>query len=186
MKTLRRLAIFVLMVMPPAFSSGRVAAAEANPSSPAPSRFSCWSADRRSSTPIGRSSGCRSRRRRSPTRWSPRLARCSCTARRRARSRCSCGADNGRITNYEVIVPPRLVAARRANPQTVPERADCRCRQRQGRRAVGCRLGEVRHRPRKGAGRRLRRQAGKHRQHDAPAGEHRHRPGDAEACGSPK
>ena len=104
MKTLRRLAIFVLHGDAAGVQFGRVAAAD----EPVDRRH-------RADSPAGRPIGghphrsgdpaeCRSRRPTSPTRWSRRRARCSCTARRRARSRCSCGATTARITNYEVIV----------------------------------------------------------------------------------
>ena len=104
MKTLRRLAIFVLMVMPPAFSSGRVAAAEANPPSPARSRFCLL---------VGRSAVIHTDRAIHRVSLStPEIADALVTAPREllvhgktpGTISLLVWADNGRITNYEVIV----------------------------------------------------------------------------------
>ena len=163
MKTFRRLAIFVLMVMPPAFSSGRVMAA-GEPVIDGTEQILLL---------VGRSAVIHTDRAIQRVSLStPDIADALVTAPRELRARQSAGDDlavrlERQRPHHELRSdrPPRPDAARRANPAAVPERADRRRRQRQDV-VLSASLREVRHRRAKFGGR-LRRQAGKHRQPDA-------------------
>ena len=120
MKTLRRLAIFVLLVVPPAFSSGRVAAA-GEPVIAGTEQILLL---------VGRSAVIHTDRAIQRVSLStPEIADALVTAPRemlvhgKAPGTISLlvWADNGADHELRSDRPPRLVAARRANPEAIPE-----------------------------------------------------------------
>ncbi len=147
---------------------------------------SCWSADRPSSTPIGRSQRV--------SLSTPDIADALVTAPREllvhgktpGTISLLVWGDNGRITNYEVIVRRDLTPLEGQIRQAVPERADRRRRQRQGRRARRASS------PRSTSSTAPRRwppaTSTSPRTSSTCCGSRRarHQPGDAAACGSPK
>jgi len=146
-------------VPPPALPSVR-------PRSP---RFSCSSADRPCSTSPRQSHACRSRARKSPTHWSRRVSRSSCTARPRHHLHVRLGpapaVSSATKSWYSAIQPPLG-----ADAAAVSRRADCRGRQRQRRGGVGHRVEQVRRRQGGRSRGRLRREEGGRGQPPAAAG----------------